>query len=166
MMIVAPSPQPFSDIMPPLMCDFHTFLALIIIWTFKFGATPHQTLKPVNLTLVVWGLRSVESKKVSFVSSLWSGLVWRRVHRCNAVSVSGGLAGLLTALLWEFRESRELYLMSSYVSFSCAGFTLPLRKCSLANVLLCTPTRRRRWKTRCCQSAHMYSSTSTHTKWT
>lgn len=79
-------------------------------------------------------------------SLFWSGPVWRCVQWCNGAGVTGRLAGPLTALLSESRERRQLFLMSSYVSFSCAGFSLPSRKCSLANVLLCSPTHRRRWQ--------------------
>lgn len=35
--------------------------------------------------------------------------------------------------------------MSSYVRFNCVGFLLPSRNHSLDNVLLCTPTQKKRW---------------------
>lgn len=117
-------------------------------WHFKFSITLNQTRVNTYTNKLYSGrVRAAVSweqeNNLCFQPSACFGLVWWRVQQCNAASVSGGLAGLLTALLSESRERRELYLISSYVSFSCAGFS---RKCSLANVLLCTPTHRRRWK--------------------
>lgn len=76
--------------------------------------------------------------------------------------MSSTLAGLLTVLLSESRERRKQFLMSSYMRFNCVGFLLPSRNCSLANVLLCTPTHRRRWIRSVSVSAHALMCFHTH----
>lgn len=72
--------------------------------------------------------------RLSLCLRVWWWVWWR-----NPASPSSLLA---TVLLAESRERKKRFLMSSYERFNCVGLLLPLRKHSLANVLLCTPTHR------------------------